>query len=160
MPSVYNGRTSSLVISGTSITRPLGVFPYPGAEGPEAVPKFQAEPYLDFELEMGVILSKPVPRGQRPRIEDARDSVFGLVLLNDWSSRNTQFFEMPPLGPFHAKGSATSISPWIVPLEALEAVACPRHTPQEPAPLPHLTWTDQAKATFNIEVSVKILRMQ
>lgn len=158
IPSVYNGRTSSLVISGTPITRPLGVFPSTGANGQKEAPQFQPETWLDFELEMGIILGKPVPRGQRPRIEDARDSIFGLVLLNDWSSRNIQFFEMPPLGPFHAKGSATSISPWIIPLEALDAVACPRHTAQEPAPLPHLTLTDEARATFNVEVSVKLLR--
>lgn len=65
---------------------------------------------------------------------------------------------MAPLGPFHAKGSATTISPWVVPIEALEAVSCPRHATQEPAPLPHLELPDPDKATFNIEVSVKISR--
>ncbi|OHE90787.1 fumarylacetoacetase [Colletotrichum orchidophilum] len=157
IPSVYNGRTSSLVVSGTPITRPLGVFPASN-DGSVTAPAFQPETHLDFELEMGIFLSKSVPRGRRLQIQDAKESIFGLVLLNDWSSRNTQFFEMAPLGPFHAKGSATSISPWIVPVEALEAVACPRHAPQEPAPLPHLKAPSDEKATFNIETSVKLIR--
>jgi len=134
------------------------VFPQRDVDGKVSTPNFQPETYLDFELEMGVFLSKPIPRGQRLKIDDAKESIFGLVLLNDWSSRNIQFYEMPPLGPFHSKGSGTSISPWIVPIEALEAVACPRHTTQEPAPMSHLNWTDDAKATYNVEVSVKIIR--
>lgn len=158
IPSVYNGRTSSLVISGTPITRPVGTFPLVNADGSKNTPGFQPETCLDFELEMGVFLSKSVPRGKRLQIEDAKESIFGLVMLNDWSARSIQFFEMAPLGPFHAKGSATSVSPWIVPLEALEAVACPRSSPQEPPPLPHLGQSDPEQATFNIEVSVKIIR--
>ena len=158
IPSVYNGRTSSLVVSGTPVNRPVGVFPHQSPNGEKATPSFQPETHLDFELEMGIFLSKPMPRGQRPKIKDAKGFIFGMVLLNDWSSRAIQFFEMPPLGPFHAKGSATSISPWVVPLEALEAVTCPRSTIQEPAPLPHLDWKDGDKVTFNVELSVKILR--
>jgi fumarylacetoacetase len=136
----------------------MGVFPSVDPDGTKASPSFQPEIHFDFELEMGVFLSKPVQRGQRLRIEEARESIFGLVMLNDWSARNIQFYEMAPLGPFHAKGSATTISPWIVPLEALEAVACPRRMPQEPAPLPHLSWIDSEKASFNVEVSVKLIR--
>ena len=136
----------------------MGVFPSVAADGTKAPPAFQPEPHLDFELEMGVFLSKPIPRGQRLKIEDARESIFGLVMLNDWSARSIQFYEMAPLGPFHAKGSATTISPWIIPLEALDAVSCARKTEQEPAPPPHLSWPDAEKATFNIEVSVKLIR--
>jgi fumarylacetoacetase len=147
-----------LVVSGTPVTRPVGVFPLPNSDGSKASPTLQPETHLDFELEMGIFLSKPVPRGQRLRIEDAKDSIFGLVMLNDWSSRSIQFFEMAPLGPFHSKGSATSISPWIIHIEALDAVACPRHAAQEPAPLPHLNLPEAGKATFNIEISVKVLR--
>ncbi|KFZ23865.1 hypothetical protein V502_01651 [Pseudogymnoascus sp. VKM F-4520 (FW-2644)] len=152
-PSVYNGRTSSLVISGTPITRPYGVI-----QPPSASAYFGPTHALDFELEMGVFLSKPVARGLRVNINDAADHIFGFVMLNDWSSRDIQVFEMPPLGPFHSKGSGTSISPWIVTPEALEVVMGPRESVQEPRPLPHLDWNDDKRATFDIEVSVKIIR--
>ncbi|KFY83116.1 hypothetical protein V498_08291 [Pseudogymnoascus sp. VKM F-4517 (FW-2822)] len=152
-PSVYNGRTSSLVISGTPITRPYGVI-----QPPSASAYFGPTHALDFELEMGVFLSKPVARGLRVNINDAADHIFGFVMLNDWSSRDIQVFEMSPLGPFHSKGSGTSISPWIVTPEALEAVMGPRESIQEPRPLPHLDWKDDERATFDIEVSVKIIR--
>lgn len=154
MPSVYNGRTSSLTVSGTPFHRPCGVYPDP--QNPQAV-SFQPESHMDFELEMGVWLSNPVPRGQRLNIAHARDHIFGLTLLNDWSARDIQGFEMPPLGPFHSKGSATSVSPWIVPIEALELAQCERKTKQEPSPPPHLTWRDEASATFDIDLSVKLL---
>lgn len=150
----YNGRTSSLVVSGTPVTRPYGIF----SSDPSTPPAFQPETRLDFELEMGVFLSKAVPRGQRLNIKDSKEAIFGMVMLNDWSSRDLQFYEMQPLGPFHGKGSGTSISPWIVPIEALEAVSCARHTAQEPAPLPHLSWSEDKTATFNVEVSVKVIR--
>ncbi|KAH8801424.1 hypothetical protein F5884DRAFT_684965 [Xylogone sp. PMI_703] len=151
-PMVYNGRTSSLVVSGTPITRPCGVVQH------ESAPRFQPSQTLDFELEMGVFLSKPLPRGKRVKIDEAADYIFGFVMLNDWSSRDIQSFEMPPLGPFHGKGFGTSISPWIVTMEALEQVACPRATVQEPKPLPHLNWKNEFNATFDIDVSVKIIR--
>lgn len=154
-PSVYNGRTSSLVISGTPITRPYGVI-----QPPSASAYFGPTQALDFELEMGVFLSKPVARGLRVNINDAADHIFGFVMLNDWSSRDIQVFEMAPLGPFHSKGSGTSTSPWIVTPEALEVVMGPRESVQEPRPLPHLDWKDDERATFDIEVSVKIIRMR
>lgn len=157
-PMVYNGRTSSLVVSGTPVTRPCGIFPNRSSPDGKSAPSFQPETHLDYELEMGVFLSQPVPRGQRLNLNNAKDHIFGLVMLNDWSSRDIQFFEMPPLGPFHSKGSATSVSPWIVPIEALDPVTCPRHMEQTPAPLPHLTCQDDQSATFDINVSVKIIR--
>ena len=156
MPSVYNGRTSSLVVSGTPFHRPCGM--YPDARGSPQV-SFKPESHMDYELEMGFWLSKPVPRGQRLKIVNAQDHIFGLTLLNDWSARQIQGFEMPPLGPFHSKGSCTSVSSWIVPIEALEAAQCPRKTKQEPAPPPHLTWQDDAAATFDIDLTVKLLSM-
>ncbi|KAK4939288.1 hypothetical protein LTR10_020377 [Elasticomyces elasticus] len=130
---------------------------YPDSRDSNTV-SFQPESHMDFELEMGIWLSKPVPQGQRVNIANARDHIFGLTLLNDWSARDIQGFEMPPLGPFHSKGSATSISPWIVPVEALELASCGRKTKQEPAPPPHLTWQEEASATFDIDLTVTLLR--
>jgi fumarylacetoacetase len=113
---------------------------------------------LDFELEMGFFLSKPLSRGQRVRIDEVAEHIFGFVLLNDWSARDIQVFEMPPLGPFHSKGFGTSISPWIVTTEALELAYSPRATQQEPTPMPHLKWKDASRATFDIELSVSLIR--
>jgi fumarylacetoacetase len=173
MPSVYNGRTSSLVVSGTPFHRPCGMYPddaprRSGSGSPQAsvsVPiSFKPESHMDYELEMAIWLSKPVPRSQRLKIANAQDHIFGLTLLNDWSARQIQRFEMPPLGPFHSKGSCTSVSPWIVPIEALqgeEVAQCSRKTKQEPPPPPHLTWQDDAAAaaTFDIDLTVKLLSM-
>ncbi|RDW57122.1 hypothetical protein BP6252_13868 [Coleophoma cylindrospora] len=153
LPSVYNGRTSSLVVSATPITRPYGVIRT--LESQVFAPTAQ----LDFELEMGVFVSNPVPRGKRLSIAESSTHIFGFVLLNDWSSRDIQAFEMPPLGPFHSKGSGTSISPWIVTLEAMEAAHCPRATLQAPKPLGHLEWQgSDAKATWDVNVEVKVIR--
>lgn len=116
-PLAYNGRTSSLAISGTPIVRPHGI-------SPALNPAFQPTRSLDFELEIGVFLSKPLPRGQHLDIANAKDHIFDLVLLNDWSSRDIQMFEMHPLGPFHSKSSGTTINPWIVTMEALAEAEC------------------------------------
>ena len=104
-PSVYNSRVSSVVPSGTPIGRPKGVFYQPGTE---QVPKYGPSEALDFELEMGYFVSKPVPFGEVMDISDAKEHIFGFVLLNDWSARDLQMFEMKPLGPFHGKGSASA----------------------------------------------------
>ncbi|KAK5940081.1 hypothetical protein PMZ80_007499 [Knufia obscura] len=156
LPQVYNGRTSSLAVSGTPITRPCGVFPVNKGDAPT----FQAEGKLDFEMEMGVWICGGVPRGQRLDINKAKECIFGFTLLNDWSARQIQFFEMAPLGPFHSKGSLTSVSAWIVPVEALEGVAaCARHYEQEPAPLGHLKWRgDGDRATWDVHVEARLVR--
>ena len=113
---------------------------------------------LDFELEMGIFLSTPLPTGSILHIEDAKEHIFGFVILNDWSSRDIQSFEMAPLGPFHGKGFGTTISPWVVTMKALEPVECRPTIVQNPAPLPHLTWKGpEESATFSIELSAKIL---
>lgn len=93
-------------------------------------------------------------------IIDAKSHIFGLTILNDWSARSIQFFEMTPLGPFHSKGSLTSISPWIVSIEALEAHAsCAPYAPQAQIPLPHLFWSDKAKhATWSISLKCTLIR--
>lgn len=155
LPQVYNGRTSSLAVTGTPITRPVGIFPL----NPGDPVTFQAESKLDFELEMGVFISRPVARGTRLAIAEAKSHIFGLALLNDWSARRIQFHEIQPLGPFHSKGSLTSVAGWITPIEAVDAVAqSARHTPQDPAPLPHLTYPHAASATWNVHVSATLVR--
>ncbi|ODM23063.1 hypothetical protein SI65_00652 [Aspergillus cristatus] len=146
IPPVYNGRTSSLKITNTPIHRPRGVI----QPSPSSPPTYAPTQALDFELEMGVFISKPLPSGKILNIRNAREHIFGFVVLNDWSARDIQGFEMAPLGPFHSKGSGTSISPWIVTCEALDKVACPVEVRQEPEPLPHLEWKGEVgEATFD-----------
>ncbi|KAH6663825.1 2-hydroxyhepta-2,4-diene-1,7-dioate isomerase [Halenospora varia] len=155
IPTVYNGRTSSLVVSNAPITRPYGIV----QPSPDSPPISTPTTQLDFELEMGVFLSAPVPRGERISVSESSRHIFSFVLLNDWSASDIQVFEMPPLGPFHSKGSGTSISPWIVTLEAMEAVHCPRSSVQSPSPLNHLEWKgSDDKATWDVEVEVKVIR--
>lgn len=100
MPLAYNSRVSSVVVSGAPITRPTGAFIDPNTKKPT----FDATRCLDFELEMGCFISRPIGYGQSVAVENAKDHIFGFVLLNDWSSRDIQAFEMAPLGPFHSKG--------------------------------------------------------
>lgn len=159
LPQVYNGRTSSLAVTDTPITRPCGIFPLPSESTSAPKATFQAESKLDFELEMGVFISQPLPRGHRLPITNAKDHIFGIALLNDWSARSIQFYEIQPLGPFHSKGSLTSVSGWITPIEALEEVAtCPRATPQSPGPLPHLSVPDPQTEVWNVEVTASVIR--
>ncbi|KAL4981650.1 hypothetical protein BDW68DRAFT_172048 [Aspergillus falconensis] len=155
IPSVYNGRTSSLRISGTPVVRPNGVF----ASSPSSEPKFQPTRLFDFELEVGVFLSRPFPRGEILDISNTPDYIFGLVILNDWSARDIQGFEMPPLGPFHGKGTATTISPWIVTTEALEGCLVGSAKVQSPAPLTHLAWKGKKEEeTWDIELEARVVR--
>ncbi|KAL4804545.1 2-hydroxyhepta-2,4-diene-1,7-dioate isomerase [Aspergillus unguis] len=152
IPSVYNGRTSSLTVSPT-VTRPHGVI-----KDEAGGVAFRPSKQLDFELEMGVFVSQPLERGRVLNIQDAKDHIFGFVLLNDWSARDIQAFEMAPLGPFHSKGFATSISPWIVTMDALESAQSAVVVQQNPPPLPHLTWSGGSeKATFDIKLSARII---
>ncbi|MFQ5740791.1 MAG: fumarylacetoacetase [Acidobacteriota bacterium] len=150
LPVAYHGRTSSVVISGTPIQRPLGQTKADDAEGPS----FGPSRLLDFELEMGFFigpgneLAKPVP------LERARDHIFGLVLVNDWSARDIQKWEYVPLGPFLAKNFATSISPWVVTLEALEPFQIPAPA-QHPQPLPYLRSEENRAYDIHLEVSLR-----
>lgn len=113
---------------------------------------------LDFELEMGFFVSQPVPFGDAMRIENAKDHIFGFVMLNDWSARDHQMFEMRPLGPFHSKGFGTTISNWVTPMEALEPFRCATHLEQNPKPFPHLTWSDEKTAALDVKLRVKLVR--
>jgi len=133
MPIGYNGRASTVVVSGTKVRRPHGQLKPPGAE----LPSFGACRRLDFELEMGVVIGQPSTIGERLTEAQAEAMIFGFVLLNDWSARDIQQWEYVPLGPFQAKAFATSISPWVVAREALEPFRV--HGPaQDPVPLPYL----------------------
>ncbi len=116
IPIGYNGRASTVVVSGTDITRPNGQTKAPDAE----IPSFGPSKRLDIELEMGAIVGGSSEMGQPITVQDADDLIFGYVLLNDWSARDIQAWEYQPLGPFQAKAFATSISPWIVTKPALE----------------------------------------
>ena len=147
MPIGYNGRASTVVVSGTKVRRPRGQLKPPNAESPSFGPCKR----LDFELEMGVVVGQPSPMGEILTEAQAEDMIFGFVLLNDWSARDIQQWEYVPLGPFQAKAFATSISPWVVTREALEPFRL--HGPrQEPAPLPYL---QQAKPNnYDLELDV------
>ncbi len=133
MPIGYNGRASTVVVSGTKVRRPRGQLKPPS----EAVPSFGPCKRLDFELEMGVVVGQPSPMGEMLSETQAEEMIFGFVLLNDWSARDIQQWEYVPLGPFQAKAFATSISPWIVTREALEPFRV-QGPEQDPAPLPYL----------------------
>ncbi|WP_224392506.1 fumarylacetoacetate hydrolase family protein [Pseudonocardia sp. ICBG1293] len=127
MPVGYHGRSGTVRVTGTPVGRPSG------QRGPEDFGPCAA---LDFEAELGFVLGGPVPGPVG--VDDAADHVFGVVLLNDWSARDIQFFESRPLGPHLGKSFATSISAWVTPLDELSAarVPVPAH---DPAPLPYLT---------------------
>ena len=145
MPIGYNGRASSVVVSGTKIRRPFGQLKGPDFD----TPKFLPSRRFDFELEMGAILgmssSEPVS------VDDADEMIFGYVILNDWSARDIQAWEYVPLGPFQAKATATSISPWIVTKHALEPFRCP--TPKrEYELLPYLR--DTKPMLYDIQLNV------
>jgi len=114
IPIGYNGRASSVVVSGTDITRPHGQLKGPNDE----LPRFAPSARFDLELEMGAIVGRP--SSGRISVDQADDNIFGYVLLNDWSARDIQAWEYQPLGPFQAKATATTISPWIITKDALE----------------------------------------
>ncbi len=135
IPIAYHGRASSVVISGTPVRRPLGQSKAPGA----SAPSFGPCAWLDYELELGIFVGAGNALGSPVPLRDAESHLFGICLLNDWSARDIQGWEMQPLGPFLAKNFATTISPWIVTMEALAPyrTAWQREAPA-PQPLPYL----------------------
>jgi len=136
VPIGYHGRASSVVVSGTPVVRPNGQTKAPDA----AAPAFGPAKRLDYEVELGVVIGPGSALGRPVPIRRALDHVFGVVLLNDWSARDIQTWEYQPLGPFLAKSFATTISPWIVTLEALAPFRCPAfpRASDDPRPLPYL----------------------
>ncbi len=135
VPIAYHGRASSIGVSGQEVRRPRGQLKPPGAEEPRLAPTGR----LDYELEVGVFIGRGNPPGEPVPIGRAEEHVFGLCLLNDWSARDVQAWEYQPLGPFLAKNFATTISPWVVTLEALAPFRSPWSRPSaDPQPLPYL----------------------
>ncbi|GAB3825440.1 fumarylacetoacetase [Hymenobacter jeollabukensis] len=149
IPIGYHGRTSSIVVSGTDIRRPNGQRKAPDAQ----VPTFGPSQQLDFELEVSMVVGQGTEMGQTVPLAEAEDHVFGLILFNDWSARDLQSWEYVPLGPFLGKNFGSSVSPWVVTLDALEPfrVAGPV---QEPEPLPYLQQTGAHNFDIQLEVSL------
>jgi len=150
MPIGYNGRASTVVVSGTKVKRPRGQLKPPNADAPSFGPSKR----LDFELEMGVVVGQASAMGEMLTEARAEEMIFGFVILNDWSARDIQQWEYVPLGPFQAKAFATSISPWVVTREALEPFRL--HGPvQEPQPLPYLRQGQPNNYDMELDVSLR-----
>ena len=150
MPIGYNGRASSVVVSGTPVRRPMGQLKLPDQENPIFAPCGK----LDFELETAFIIGPGNALGEPIPVSDAEDHIFGMVLMNDWSARDIQQWEYVPLGPFNAKTFGTSISPWIVTMEALEPFRISGPA-QEPSPLPYLQQSGAHNFNLDLEVALK-----
>ncbi len=149
IPVGYHGRASSIVVSGTPIHRPMGQTMPDGAERPV----FGPSRLLDFELEMGFVIGQPTKMGQRITTAEAEDYIFGVVLFNDWSARDIQKWEYVPLGPFLAKNFASTISPWIITLDAIDPFRTD-NPKQDPEPLDYLKF--EGKKTYDISLEVAI----
>ena len=149
IPVGYHGRASSIVVSGQPIRRPNGQT----LPKDSKTPVFGPSQRLDFELEMGFICGGNTDMGDTVSTQNAEDHIFGLVLFNDWSARDIQKWEYVPLGPFLAKNFASSISPWIVTLEALEPFRVAGPT-QEPKVLPYLEYEGQKNYDIDLEVGI------
>lgn len=151
MPVGYNGRASTVIVSGTDVIRPSGQL----KPNPDERPIFSPCKRLDFELETAFVVGRGNDIGQPIAVDTATDHIFGMVLLNDWSARDIQKWEYVPLGPFNAKTFASEVSPWIVTMDALAPfkTACPT---QEPKPLAYLNEKD-SNNSFDINLSVELL---
>jgi fumarylacetoacetase len=153
VPIGYHGRASSIVMSGTEIRRPSGQTKSPDMSGPTFAPATM----MDYELEVGFFVGPGNAPGQTIPLAEAEQHIFGLCLMNDWSARNIQSWEYQPLGPFLAKNFATTISPWVVTLDALEPYRVPAMPRPEgdPRPLPYLNAPgDQQRGGFDITLEV------
>ncbi|MCR6735047.1 MAG: fumarylacetoacetase [Afipia sp.] len=154
IPIGYNGRASTVVVSGTPILRPRGQLKPPTADQPSFGPCKR----LDFELEMGVVIGQASAMGEMLTEQQAQEMIFGFTLLNDWSARDIQAWEYVPLGPFQAKAFGTSISPWVVTREALEPFRV--HGPvQDPVPLPYLQQKGANNYDLQLSVDLKAEKM-
>jgi fumarylacetoacetase len=153
VPIGYHGRASSIVVSGTPVRRPAGQLKDPQA----AAPTFAPSRSLDYEMELGCYVGLGNPLGEPIPIDAAEEHLFGCCLVNDWSARDIQSWEYQPLGPFLAKNFATTVSPWVIPLEALEPFRVPelRRPPEDPIPLPYLD-SPANRASGGIDVTVEV----
>ncbi|MDQ3393393.1 MAG: fumarylacetoacetase [Bacteroidota bacterium] len=149
MPIAYHGKASSIYISGTPVLRPKGQYKLPDSDNPV----FGHTKKLDFELELAFITGKATQQGENIPVEKAGEYIFGFVLFNDWSSRDIQAWEYAPLGPFLSKNFASTISPWVVTLEALMPFVIPGPV-QEPPVLDYLKLNGESN--FDIDLEVKL----
>jgi len=155
LPVGYHGRSSSVVVSGTDIRRPMGQTKADDAD----LPSFGPSRLMDFELEMGFLvgpgnaLGKPIPIG------DTMEHIFGMVLVNDWSARDIQKWEYVPLGPFLGKSFGTSISPWVVTMDGLEPFRCAGPPQDDPKPLEYLANPGNCAYDIHLEVQLQSERM-
>jgi fumarylacetoacetase len=147
VPIGYHGRASSIVVSGAPIVRPRGQT----RPDPAAPPVFGPSARLDYELEVGLLVGAGNALGEPVPVERAEEHAFGLCLVNDWSARDVQQWEYQPLGPFLAKNFMTTISPWVVSMEALEPFRCPGPQ-QSPEPLPYLHSPEPGSYDIQLEV--------
>jgi fumarylacetoacetase len=147
LPVGYHGRAGSVAVTGTPVRRPSGQFRLDDS----ATPAFGPTRQLDIEAEVGFVIGTPTNLGTQVRVDDVREHIFGVVLVNDWSARDLQAWETRPLGPFLGKSFLTSISAWVVPLDALEpAMIAP--PPQDPEPLPYLRGTHD----FGLDLELRV----
>jgi fumarylacetoacetase len=154
LPVAYHGRASSLVVSGAGVRRPCGQYLPDGA----AAPVFGPSRRLDFELEVAAFVGPGNELGRPIPAAEARNHLFGLVLLNDWSARDVQAWEYVPLGPFLAKNFCTTVSPWVVTLDALEPFRNPGPA-QDPPPLPYLRTEGPQAYDVRLEVHLQTAAM-
>jgi len=147
LPVGYHGRSGTVVVSGTPITRPTGQ-----RSGPDGSPTFGPSARLDIEAEVGFVIGVPSALGSRVGTGAFADHVFGVVLVNDWSARDIQAWEYQPLGPFLGKSFATSVSAWVTPLAAIEAAAVPA-PPQDPPVHGYLREPD--RRTYRLDLTVE-----
>jgi fumarylacetoacetase len=161
VPIGYHGRASSIVVSGTPVRRPRGQT----RDDPNTLPEYAPSRRLDYELEVGAFVGLPNALGEPVPIQRARDHLWGIAIVNDWSARDIQTWEYQPLGPFLAKSFATSISPWIVTMDALEPFRVPqaKRPAGDPEPLPYLNDAADRKAgglDLTLEVSLRTAGMR
>lgn len=152
LPVGYHGRASSVVVSGTPIRRPWGQILDPSLH--QKTPIFVPSQRLDFELELGAFVCRANNMGEPVKIEEAKESLFGVVLMNDWSARDIQAWEYVPLGPFNGKNFGTTISPWVVLADALEPFKCGKPE-NETKLLPYLQ-ENKDKSVYNIKLEVDL----
>lgn len=150
LPVGYHGRASSIVVSDVPVRRPFGQLMPEGADKPVYGPTR----LLDFELEMGFVVGKPTELGQRVSTAQAEEHIFGLMLFNDWSARDIQKWEYVPLGPFLSKSFASTVSPWVITLDALEPFRVEGPT-QDPEVLPYLQYNGAKNYNIDLEVLIQ-----
>jgi len=151
LPVGYHGRSSSVVVSGTPVRRPCGQT----RAADDKPPSFGPCKLMDFELEMAFFVGPANALGQPVTAAEAHEHIFGFVIMNDWSARDIQKWEYVPLGPFTAKNFATSISPWVVMVDALKPFAVDNVVQDDPVPLPYLHHTEKFRFDVALEVAIE-----